>query len=234
VARHVVVQLFYNGNMDNTSVGENGEVVPERKVLGCLGRRELWTIYLYIAALVPALIVDDLGPVLSITGSLGASSLAYIAPGLVYLGVNGEDFIAWVGGAAQYGAAKRRSSSLTNGGDVELPVVGDSQAKMGEGTQSVPPEGMSGGRKRPWWWWPLAMPIWVAIASSGSRGTSNFLTNMGVQPLRGPSEDEEESIGPRKRDYVYSILFIIFGVVAMVAGIISNIYVQVNNIFFSP
>jgi hypothetical protein len=81
------------------------------------------------------------------------------------------------------------------------------------------------------------MPLWVAIASQGDRGARQFLHDLGVSqgfPCRGPSEDEEEIVGPCKRDYVISIVLIVFGVVAAVCGVLSNIYVQVNNIFFSP
>ena len=118
VARHVLVQLLFNGSMDNTTVGPNGEVVPEAKLFGLMGRREKWTLYLYLMALVPALIFDDIGPVLSLTGSLGASAIAYIAPGLVYLGVNGADFLDWV---QQRDKTQKGHGSA---GEVELPNRG--------------------------------------------------------------------------------------------------------------
>jgi len=46
-----------------------------------LGRNSKISLFLYVSSLIPALIFDDLGPVLSFTGSLGGSSIAYIAPG---------------------------------------------------------------------------------------------------------------------------------------------------------
>jgi sodium-coupled neutral amino acid transporter 11 len=220
VARHVVSQLLFSGSMDNETVDANGHVVPESKWLGCIGRRERWTIYLYIAALVPALIFKDLGPVLSLTGSLGASSVAYIAPGLVYLGVNGDDFSLWVTG------------HRVRDGEVELPVAGDAKATM-----ETPPVVSDASLRRPWWWYPLGMPIWLAIAKSGSQGCDSFLSELTAQvghPLRTASEDDIDEIGPRRSDYVYSIVLLVFGVVAMVAGVVSNIYVQVNNVFFTP
>merc|ERR1739845_281060 len=55
--------------------------------------RVAWTLGIYLLALLPALLVSDIGPVLSITGSLGGSCLAYIGPGCVYLGLNGEHFL---------------------------------------------------------------------------------------------------------------------------------------------
>merc|ERR1711897_65914 len=80
VGRHVLVELIFNGEMEENS----GSFIK---------RRHYVTIALYLMALIPACIFDNLGPVLSISGAVGASCLAYIAPGLVYLGVNGSVFI---------------------------------------------------------------------------------------------------------------------------------------------
>jgi hypothetical protein len=52
--------------------------------------------------------------------------------------------------------------------------------------------------------------------------------------LRGPSEDSDEVIGAHTSDYYMSMFFIAFGLVAAVVGVASNIYVQVNNVFFTP
>lgn len=148
VARHVIIQLVYNGNMDNTTVGPNGEQIPEQKMLGFLGRRELVTLGLYVMTLIPALIVDDLGPVLSLTGSLGASCIAYIAPGLVYIGVNGADFMQWATGSVRV-----KNTGGAAPGEVELPVAGDSSANM-----EVRNDDFSNmGGSKPWWWFPTGM-----------------------------------------------------------------------------
>jgi hypothetical protein len=234
VARHVIVQLLFNGSMDNTGVdSSNGHVIPEQKIFfGCLGRREKWTLYIYLMALVPALLFDDIGPVLSLTGSLGASALAYIAPGLVYLGVNGEEFLHWVGQRLQHRDVLKLSRG--GGGEVELPVVGDSTAEM----QTLAEETLATGDiGKPWWWYPTLMPIWVTIATSGARSTKMFLDDLHegqAEPLRGPSRDDGEVIGPSKGDFIISVLFVVFGVVAAAFGVISNVYVQVNEVFFSP
>jgi len=234
VARHVLIQLLFNGNMDNTSVSnETGEVVPERKWLRFIGRREFWTIILYLAALVPALIFDDLGPVLSITGALGASCIAYIAPGLAYLGLNGDDFLARTLGT--------KVASSAGAGEVELPVAGDATARMEEAASSPGAAGAAATvahGPKPWWWWPTAMPIWAALASSGARGCNDFFAGFGPNGGAAVAPEEHDKVpvvvGPRRFDYCYAIVFIVFGVVAAVAGIVSNVYVQVNNVFYSP
>jgi solute carrier family 38 (sodium-coupled neutral amino acid transporter), member 11 len=81
VARHVLVKLLFQGDLDGP-IDENGKPLA---VFCCMTRRHMITIAIYVLTLIPALIVNDLGPVLSITGALGGSCLCYIAPGVVYL-----------------------------------------------------------------------------------------------------------------------------------------------------
>eukprot|EP00548_Thalassiothrix_antarctica_P008712 CAMPEP_0194153596 /NCGR_PEP_ID=MMETSP0152-20130528/56984_1 /TAXON_ID=1049557 /ORGANISM="Thalassiothrix antarctica, Strain L6-D1" /LENGTH=479 /DNA_ID=CAMNT_0038858993 /DNA_START=43 /DNA_END=1479 /DNA_ORIENTATION=- len=91
VMRHVIARIVYQKEEDM-----NDET---HKLLGGLIiRRHFWTLVIYILTLIPALLVDDIGPVLSITGSVGGSCVAYIGPGLAYLGVNGDAFLVWAQG----------------------------------------------------------------------------------------------------------------------------------------
>lgn len=223
VARHVFVQVFFKGDMD----GPNPDA--------WFNRRVMVTCLLFLTTLVPALIVNDLGPVLSLTGSLGASCLSYICTGLAYLGVNGEDFLAYLADELRTKGYGSGDSTASKTGEVELPVVGDASARMSStaaaNTDLSPLQG-----SKPWWWWIGGYPLWVAIASSGSHGTRTFLTDFNAtagQPPEG-SYDESDSIPPRKRDYYISMFFIAFGILAAVVGVFSNIYVEVNNIFYSP
>jgi sodium-coupled neutral amino acid transporter 11 len=232
VARHVLVQLFYNGDMDGETVGPNGESVPEVKRFGILGRRELMTLGIYFATLVPALLVDDLGPVLSLTGSLGASCIAYIGPGLVYFGINGDEFLAYANKMLQDRGYKNNKASA---GEIELPVVGDSGATMETKTDASLPR-----ENKPLWWYAMGFPVWCAIASSGAIGTKQFLGALaadGGSPLQTASADEAdemEVIGSCRRDFYISMFFIIFGVIAVVVGVASNIYVEINDVFYTP
>ena len=94
VARHVVVQLMHDGDLEGDDSESESTDMPKTKTgLLCMNRRETWTVAIYVMALIPAIIFDDLGPVLSITGALGGSCIAYFGPGMVYLGVNGESFL---------------------------------------------------------------------------------------------------------------------------------------------
>jgi solute carrier family 38 (sodium-coupled neutral amino acid transporter), member 11 len=231
VARHVIIQLFYQGNMDNTRISEEtGEVLPEQKFCNCLGRRERVTVLLFLCTLVPALLVDDLGPVLSITGSLGASCIAYIAPGLVYLGVHGGHFLQWVD--SEYAAHHKLDDS--SGQAVELPVVGDATARISPAVTTATTR-----RRRPFWWWLFGLPLWVALAQRGERGTREFIASWdreqgAPEPPESPDVSATPLVFPNRRDFCISIALIVFGIVAATCGLLSNIYVQVHDIFFTP
>jgi sodium-coupled neutral amino acid transporter 11 len=222
VARHVLVKLIFNGDMDNETVGPNGEAIPEVKRFGFLGRRQMVTLGIYLATLVPALIVSDLGPVL--LDGFARTSCGYIGPGLVYLGVNGEAFLVYAAKMLEDRGYKTNKGGTENG-EIELPVVGISGTTMEIKAEASIPHGI-----KPWWWYLGCFPIWCAIASTGSHGTRSFLSAMEVDGGDGADSasevkrDDDEVIGPCRRDYYISMFFILFGVVAMVVGVACNIY----------
>jgi sodium-coupled neutral amino acid transporter 11 len=171
-------------------------------------------------------LVDDLGPVLSITGSLGASCIAYIAPGLVYLGVHGGHFLQWVD--PESSAMGHKTDDPPGSADcVELPVVGDAAARL-----SVPSS--MPRRRRPCWWWLLGLPLWVALAQRGDRGLREFVRDWDRQHGTPEPLPEAVLVHPRRREFGISIFMMVFGFVAAVCGLLSNIYVQVHDIFFTP
>lgn len=234
VARHVLIKLVHSGDMEGDSIAseaaseEAAEVDENNRKPGflCLGRRQLWTLGIYLMALIPALIFNDLGPVLSITGSLGGSCIAYIAPGLVFLGLHGDEFLEMITGSLD---KKKASDGAT--GDIELPVAGDANTTM----QTAQVTATHKELNKPWWWFPLLMPIWCAIASTGSTTLKERLAQAGADvQVKAPEEGEDDDLEVHRRDFCVAIFFIVFGVVAVVAGILSNVYVQINGIFFSP
>ena len=240
VARHVLVALFYKGDMDGVTIGPNAEVVELPRFLGILGRRQIITLIIYVATLLPALVVNDLGPVLSITGAVGASCIAYISTGAVYLGVNGEDFLNYCRNMLESRGYKVNKTPKPT--EVELPVVGDATATMPNPEQDndnittdeipVIPSGF-----KPIWWYLFLFPIWTSLAAWGATGTRNFLRPMvegGMTDVDLNAPDSQDVIGPRKRDYYVSMFLITFGIVAAVAGLIANIYLEVQNVFYTP
>jgi len=240
VGRHVLVDLIHNGEMESTNDGD-----------GCLdnclfNRRQRMTVFLYILAMIPAMIFDNLGPVLSITGAVGGSCLAYIGPGTVFLGVNGDAFLEWAGGLLGY----KREDCL-----IELPIAGNAnftcqttdegevERKVDEAENlELPVAGVQiemvtvpSGCK-PVWWYFFGFPIWCWIASSGSRGMRRRLS----YPLPESNESEasqlchrdgeEEMRTPCQRDFSIAVFYILFGVTGLTAGLVSNIYIQLNKI----
>eukprot|EP00579_Thalassiosira_antarctica_P029102 CAMPEP_0202026498 /NCGR_PEP_ID=MMETSP0905-20130828/59036_1 /ASSEMBLY_ACC=CAM_ASM_000554 /TAXON_ID=420261 /ORGANISM="Thalassiosira antarctica, Strain CCMP982" /LENGTH=407 /DNA_ID=CAMNT_0048589729 /DNA_START=22 /DNA_END=1242 /DNA_ORIENTATION=+ len=194
VARHVLIMLVHNGDMDarggftleneslveqeelgeddatvNTTIS-TGSVIEGGGVL-CMNRRQTWTIMCYLVTLLPALVVNDIGPVLSLTGAVGGSCISYIGPGLVYLGVNGEEFLNKVGGwldrwrrARGYTASSNNTAGVSEG---DLPVEGNASLAIPQDVDKFSYESITSGRK-PLWYYLGLFPIWTSVANSGA------------------------------------------------------------------
>ena len=92
------------------------------------------------------------------------------------------------------------------------------------------------------WWWLLGFPIWYGIAYNGMQGMQKLISEENHETCfqlhdvtaanAGPSQEEngEALPDPQGFDYLVAIVFIIFGVVALVAGLTSNIWGIVNGI----
>mmetsp|Transcript_18386 Transcript_18386/g.39500 ORF Transcript_18386/g.39500 Transcript_18386/m.39500 type:complete len:605 (-) Transcript_18386:318-2132(-) len=85
VARHVI--------MENLFQGREAHDGDDHAVLDRWDRRVATTIALYLSVLIPALYCDDVGLVLAWTGTVAATSLSYIGPGVLFIGVHGEEFL---------------------------------------------------------------------------------------------------------------------------------------------
>eukprot|EP00536_Pseudo-nitzschia_multiseries_P015719 jgi/Psemu1/218919/e_gw1.939.2.1 len=77
VARHACVVLLFEGRKAHE--GDDTSVLNRRD------RRITLTVALYLIAVIPAALFQDLGGVLAISGSIGGSSLSYFGPGIVYI-----------------------------------------------------------------------------------------------------------------------------------------------------
>lgn len=209
VARHVLIQLIYDGDVD----GDQTERKGMTSWFHC-NRRVSWTLIIYLATLIPALIVDDLGPVLSITGALGGCCLAYIGPGLAYLGINGDSFLDFVLSTLKNYQGYYNNESTYIGMEDDSPdfVVDDVIVWAGP---------------KPWWWYPLFMPVWVKIATNGYDSLKKRLEMIEIEQGPAMLDDEIETILPVKEDYYISIFFVVFGLLACIAGLVSNFWVQV-------
>ncbi len=85
VARHALIVLLFTG--------KSAETGDDHSVLARFDRRFILTFALYLSALVPAIICNELGTVLALTGAVAGSSLSYLGPGIAYLGVHGLTFL---------------------------------------------------------------------------------------------------------------------------------------------
>lgn len=222
VARHVLVQLIHGGDLDGrddpSHSGQDGE---EAGGILCMNRRQTWSFAIYLLTLFPALFVDDLGPVLSITGSLGGGCIAYFGPGLVYLGVNGDAFLSFA-----YGLLGRSvsydESRLTA---ADLPIEGDATNMILPNPDSL---AMLDDMCKPIWWYILGFPLWTKIANVGMsnmRAKVNDADGVALTSSNMSTFDENVMM-PSNRDFFISIFFMCFGVVSAIAGVASNIYVQ--------
>mmetsp|Transcript_21959 Transcript_21959/g.62974 ORF Transcript_21959/g.62974 Transcript_21959/m.62974 type:complete len:616 (+) Transcript_21959:17-1864(+) len=238
VARHVFVMLVHQGDMDaaHADGGRDGGGFL------CLNRRRLWTLGIYFLALIPALFLNDLGPVLSITGSLGGSCISYIAPGMVYFGVNGDAFLAMCSRIISNHASKQTKKDGAGNGTIELPVAGDADQKIADEGQAseLPVEGehrtmvtdasLSG--PKPLWWYFGLFPIWCAIARRGSKGMQLKMEKVEEDRENAHEHDGVDVIAndadyqPSSGGFCMAIFFIIFGIIGVVAGITSNVIVQ--------
>ena len=218
VARHVLVQLLHGGDMDGRDdPAHSGSAGDEAGGFWIMNRRQTWTSAIYLMTLIPALIVDDLGPVLSITGSLGGGCIAYMAPGLVYLGVNGDAFLSFAHGLLGNGSGNDTPPVTSD----DLPLAGNASVIITDTPTST--RSFVGVRK-PLWWYLCGFPIWTSIASRGKRNMSIKIDDASTYETTAYDID----MIPNRREFGIAIFFICFGVVSVIAGVGSNIYVQLN------
>lgn len=210
VTRHVCVVLLFSGR----SAHEGNDA----HILSRADRRIGLTTFLYILAVIPALLTDDLGPVLAITGTVGGSCLSYIGPGVVYLGVHGERFLflaRQLFGRRTESSIEQNTASSNEKGAVETtPLVVGSGAKNNNHNNCDSQDDVEVvGVCNHILWYVSGMPLWCAIARSGKVQLQEHITEMAMKsphPIRigdveykrvaipinrDDNEDEESSIG---------------------------------------
>lgn len=177
------------------------------------------------STLAPALAFSDIGPVLSLTGAVGGSCLAYLGPGLVCLGLNGEEFLTRIGSYLESWRRRKGYSASSNYAEVtegDLPV-------LAKDSEEYSYEKIKSGRK-PLWYYILLLPIWTSIANSGATNMRKKLAAKSIVPdgSSGTGESKEVLPNPTNLDFCVCIFFIVFGIVSAVAGVLSYVYVQMD------
>ena len=195
VTRHVCVVLLFSGR----SAHEGNDA----HILSRADRRIGLTTVLYILAVIPAVLTNDLGPVLAITGTVGGSCLSYLGPGVIYLGVHGERFLT----LARQAFGGRNTSTGESDDDEEkimetTPLVtGKSgNGKTGENHDTVEVVGVWNCMM----WYITAMPLWCAVARFGKVRLQDHITEMAMKsphPIRiGNVEYKRVSIPMTQKD----------------------------------
>eukprot|EP00804_Cyclotella_cryptica_P024899 CCRYP_011805-RB/>CCRYP_011805-RB protein AED:0.37 eAED:0.37 QI:867/1/1/1/1/1/2/367/457 len=162
VCRHVLVVLLFRGRRAHE--GDDAAVLSRRD------RRVAMTLVIYLSSLIPALMVDNVGSVLAITGTIAGSSLSYIGPGLVYLAVYGEEFLQKVdevwGDAVDVQSEEQET-------DTETANLLANPAQE-EKTETKPVPSLMQRFLKQITWKMLLMPVWCAIAALGKRKLKLF------------------------------------------------------------
>ena len=253
VARHVLIMLIHNGDMDarggftieNESRVEEEELADDDATvnttvttgtiiegggIACMNRRQTWTVLVYCSTLLPALVFQDIGPVLSLTGAVGGSCISYIGPGLVYLGVNGEAFLngigSWLKDKGYINTSSSNNASVSEG---DLPVEGNASLEISQDAISY--ESIKSSKKPMWYYFGL-FPIWTYIANDGATNMQKKIDAQATAVTGGGAANESKEVLPlpSKWDFFVCLFFILFGCLSMLAGVVSNVYVQMNGL----
>jgi sodium-coupled neutral amino acid transporter 11 len=185
---------------------------------------------------VPAIIFSDIGPVLSLTGAVGGSCISYIGPGLVFIGINGEQFLNKVGDWVERwrrakGYSKCNDSGITESSD--LPVEGYARLELPHDPNKVHGyERITSGPK-PCWYYIGLFPIWCSVAERGATHMEQK-----IDAFNMPQESGNAAVGeskdvlpvPSNWDFFVAFFFVLFGILSLVAGVVSNVYAQWHNL----
>ena len=188
VARHVCVVLLFSGRRAHE--GDDTTILNRRD------RRIGLTVLLYIFAVIPAAVFDDLGPVFALTGAVGGSCLSYIGPGLIYLGIHGDRFLelvdeSWLGSLTRQNLDGDDKSVKPGGPAGELtPLVNypvrkapDEASEVAESTSDYLVVKCIKG----FLWCVLGMPLWYFLAHTGKEGLDKHAREMAMKsphPIR--------------------------------------------------
>jgi sodium-coupled neutral amino acid transporter 11 len=215
----------------NTTNTNYTAIVVEGGGIFCMNRRQSWTLTVYLTSLIPALIFSDIGPVLSLTGAVGGSCICYMGPGFVYLGVNGDEFLSKVADWVEHwrrakGYSKSDKSGVTESSD--LPVDGDASLELPQNPTNIDSYDRLHAGPKPFWYYIGLFPLWCSVANKGATHTKQKIE---ASHLPNVAEDDSDVLpAPTNWDFFIALFFVFFGAISMVAGVVSNVYVQWHNL----
>ena len=192
-----------------------------------------WTVGLYVVAMIPTILVGDVGVVLSIVGSITGSSLAYIAPGVLFLGCHGQAFLRLVRphtpdalfSQASGDTATNRTRDYQEGKASESqPLLFSVSRTMSTTTTDQSDDVDDASEDETFFmshmlgtlgWCLLGMPLWCGIAKWGS----GHLRDSGKNVSYNDDSDNGMNV-PTMIDFMGAIGFILFGTVALVVAVL--------------
>eukprot|EP00985_Skeletonema_marinoi_P026312 scaffold20312_cov146-Skeletonema_marinoi.AAC.1 len=220
VARHVIMTNLFRGRQAHEG--------DDHSVLDRWDRRAATTIVLFSSSLLSALKYDDVGLVLAWTGTVAATTLSYIVPGMLYLGVNGQEYLDFV--EDRWGFA-----SLSTDNDVSLYqrlLWYLSMMPIWCGIASMGKRGVADHEAKKALMSPTEFRLGKIIhkrkmydtlpttSASTNESQLDFMLNDAIDI---EEEAEEDPLDEEKSatDFMVAISFVLFGVVAFVAGVFS-------------
>mmetsp|Transcript_29577 Transcript_29577/g.33767 ORF Transcript_29577/g.33767 Transcript_29577/m.33767 type:complete len:634 (+) Transcript_29577:130-2031(+) len=165
VTRHVCVVTFF--------VGRRAHEGEDATILNRSDRRITLTVALYFLALIPAIMFENLGNVLSLTGAVGGSCLCYIGPGLLYMGIHGKRFCEIVD--KNYRSSSSDSSSIV---DEEKQTLLQRQQN---GNSNTTTKSSSSSCINTICYYLLGIPFWYWIASIGAKNFQSHEQDMSTK-----------------------------------------------------
>jgi len=244
VCRHVLTQIIY---------GEAEEENREYLHADNKKQRQRITLLVFTITMIPGLVLDDLGIILALTGTIGATSMAYIGPGLIYLGVFGEEFLLLVSRAFAdvvtifhrgkcIDCTDLRSGSPTQANETFPRPLNDHRRSVtridnfleiqlrqdasGEASPTFYYRWVKGNVVSGWgdniMWFILGMPLWCWVASEGKWGMDERLRQSASQNKKKKIQPTvvTKLANPKPRDFVVAIVFVIYGTMSLIGGII--------------
>ena len=173
VSRHVCVVLFFQGR--SAHEGDDSSVLNRRD------RRITLTFILYLISVIPASLFQNLGTVLAVSGAIGGSSLSYIGPGAVYLGVHGGRFLEL--SRSFFGSSKQPETAAFD--EETAPLY---NKPVAAGVEPPPSTDFWIVRQfKNFLWYLWLMPVWCKISSIGKSYLTSHVTDLAMKspyPIR--------------------------------------------------
>ena len=233
VARHVI--------MTNLFRGRDAHEGDDHAVLDRWDRRVTTTIILFLSVLIPALHFSDVGLVLAFTGTVAATSLTYLLPGLLFIGVHGDEFLDLI--ESKWGCACFTLEDSITWYMFLIPVWCE-VAKIGKKCLAFHKEKKA--LQTPVQTFRLGKIIHKTSGTKQQRKSSENvfdetspMIKAGNNPVRGinptemsaqygsirsSAEDDPQDERQTIADFVVAVGFIVFGMVALFSGILSIVW----------